>query len=754
MASDKRAARLGLLAAVAVMLFSGIGARLWFLQTVEAQSLQQVVDQRNTSTVLLAPERGQIFDHDGRLLAGNEPIYNIAVGWAAMSRPADRAALFSRLSGWVGVPVEEMEARYDSGNFDPLRPLPIAEDVAENVVIALSERSEDFPGVTMVPSYRRVYPYAPLAAHVVGYMGAITEEDVDHYKQLGYDTSNRGEEVGRAGVELEYETILHGEWGEIVYEVDSHGSVVREISRKEAVNGMDVQLSIDLDIQQYAERLLQTQLRLKRAFTAPNPVVKKPDGTLQPMSLNHGPRVYYEAPAGSVIAMNHQTGQIMAMASYPTFDNRWFSQDISGSEFRELFEIRSDSPDCGDEGQPVCPLDPDRSSLTNRAIQGQYNMGSTFKVFVAWSALHTGLISADQYITDSGTYKAETIPDDVCAQGIKCVWRNSFCTGINGPCRYGAINMQLSLAVSSDVYYYRLGEQFFVSPGTNHLLLQDELRNFGFGAETGIDLPYEFDGRIPDHETKKALVDSGVLAKNEEPRVLLGDVINLAIGQGLLAATPMQLAVGYGAFANGGYVMMPRVVEAIYEPNTPTHPSQPGFVDLNRAVVHERMVPKGRNIPMEFAEPVVNGIRQNITGPGTASNSTTAEELFDVNWSEPQAPPIAGKTGTAQGRFSFPWNDSSVFAGSSQDSTRPWTVVSYLEKAGFGSLGSAPVVKCMFLAMSGITALDPVAIAEPLDPSQDMAAQPQPPLTDLSCMESTNAHTIYPGPVQTGRPPD
>ena len=156
------------------------------------------------------------------------------------------------------------------------------------MVIALSERSEDFPGVTMVQSYRRVYPYAPLAAHVVGYMGAITEEDVDHYRSLGYDTSNRGEEVGRAGVELEYETILHGEWGEIVYEVDSHGSVVREISRKDAVNGMDVQLSIDLDMQQYAERLLQTQLRLKRAFTAPNPIVKKPDGTLQAMSLNHG----------------------------------------------------------------------------------------------------------------------------------------------------------------------------------------------------------------------------------------------------------------------------------------------------------------------------------------------------------------------------------------------------------------------------------------------------------------------------------
>ena len=156
---------------------------------------------------------------------------------------------------------------------------------------------------------------------------------------LGYDTSNRGEDVGRAGVELEYETTLHGQWGEIVYEVDSHGNIVREISRTDAVNGMDIQLSIDLDMQQYAERLLQTQLRLKRAFTAPNPIVEKPDGSRQRMSLNHGDRVYYEAPAGSVVVMNHQTGQVMAMASYPTFDNRWFSQDISEAKFDELFRI-------------------------------------------------------------------------------------------------------------------------------------------------------------------------------------------------------------------------------------------------------------------------------------------------------------------------------------------------------------------------------------------------------------------------------
>ena len=515
MASDKRAARLGLLAAVAVMLFSGIGARLWFLQTVEAQSLQQVVDQRNTSTVLIAPERGQIFDHDGRLLAGNEPIYNIAVGWAAMSRPADRAALFSRLSGWVGVPVEEMEARYDSGNFDPLRPLPIAEDVAENVVIALSERSEDFPGVTMVLSYRRVYPYAPLAAHVVGYMGAITEEDVDHYKQLGYDTSNRGEEVGRAGVELEYETILHGEWGEIVYEVDSHGSVVREISRKEAVNGMDVQLSIDLDIQQYAERLLQTQLRLKRAFTAPNPVVKKPDGTLQadvaqprtacvlrgagrfgdrdepPDRSDHGDGQLPDVRQ-PVVQPGHQWRQVRRAVRDPQRQPGLRRRGPTGVPAGPR-SVVADQP--GDPGPVQHGFD----------VQGVRRLvGPAHRPDQRRPVHHR-----QRDVQGRDDRRTTSAPRASSACGATRSARGS-----TGRAATGAINMQLSLAVSSDVYYYRLGEQFFVSPGTNHLLLQDELRNFGFGAETGIDLPYEFDGRIPDHETKKAdLVDSGVLAE-------------------------------------------------------------------------------------------------------------------------------------------------------------------------------------------------------------------------------------------------
>lgn len=750
MAGDKRAARLGVLAAVAVILFGALGTRLWFLQTVQATGLQQEVDERNTTVVQIRPERGQIIDAKGRLLAGNEATLNVVVDWAFVNRDSDRAALFQRLSGWVDQPVEAMEERYDAERYDRLRPLPIAEDVSEDVATGIRERIEDFPGVSIEVGYRRVYPYAPLASHVIGYMGAITEEDAADYSALGYDTSSVGEDVGRAGVELFYEQQLHGEWGEIVYEVDSHNRVVREIGRTEAVDGVDIQLSIDLDLQQYAERLLVTKLQLQRAYTAPNPIVDKPNGTRQRMDLNSGPTVFYEAPAGSAIVMDHESGQIIAMASYPTFDNRWFSQDISSEKFDELFEVLIDTPECGEEGQPDCAQDPDRATLTNRAIQGQYNMGSSFKPFVAWAALQAGIIGANDWIRDEGTYKARTIDDYNCdVLGVKCVWRNSFCQALNGPCVYGSIDMQNSLAVSSDVYYYGLGEQFFT---TGRELLQTQVQQFGFGAETGVDLPYEFDGRIPDETTKASLVERGVLAEGEEPRVLLGDVINLSIGQGLLAATPMQLAVAYGTLANGGYVMVPRVVSAIYPPNTPAS-TQPGFVDLTGIAPLEQSGPVGTPIAMgDGTSAIVNGLRQNVTGPGINGRSTTAEELFAVGYPD-SAIPVAGKTGTAQGRFSYPWNDSSVFGAFSQDGDRPYTVVAYLEKAGFGSRGAAPVVKCLYLALSDPATLAPVEVSEPLDPTSDLVARPQ-PRVDTMCMESSDANTVYPGPVDPGRPVD
>ena len=239
------------------------------------------------------------------------------------------------------------------------------------------------------------------------------------------------------------------------------------------------------------------------------------------------------------------------------------------------------------------------------------------------------------------------------------------------PCRYGRIDVSSALAVSSDGFFYWLGEQFFLVPGTNHGCCR-RVEQFGFGADTGIDLPNEGDGRVPTNENKADLVERGVLAEGEQPELLLGDVINMSIGQGLLAATPFQVAVAYSALANGGYRMLPHVVQAIYAPNTPAG-DQPGYVDLSRAFSSRPSFPKAPRSRCAGGRATRSSraCAATSSGIGTSAHSTTAGELFNGDYNEPAAIPVAGKTGTAQGAGSFPWNDSSVFAAFSLDSTSP-----------------------------------------------------------------------------------
>ena len=282
MAIDKRATRLGVLALVGVILFSLLGVRLWFLQTVKADELQAVTTAAKTRVVRLAPERGRIFDADGRILADNQRVLTVAVDWQQLRRKTDRLEIFRRLSAWVGVPVEDMEARFQRGIDSPFLPMPIKQGIDEPTAIALQERSEDFPGLQILTEWKRVYPYAPHAAHVVGYMGAITKEQLDTYLEAGY---LRNERVGQFGVELSMERVLHGTWGQRVYEVDAANRPVRLINDVPPINGFDVQLTIDLDLQQYAEQAIETALRARRTQTAPNPKIKKPTGVIEKMDI-------------------------------------------------------------------------------------------------------------------------------------------------------------------------------------------------------------------------------------------------------------------------------------------------------------------------------------------------------------------------------------------------------------------------------------------------------------------------------------
>src|SRR5690606_9496493 len=172
------------------------------------------------------------------------------------------------------------------------------------------------------------------------------------------------------------------------------------------------------------------------------------------------------------------------------FDNRWFEAGLSRTKFEEIFPVTDD---------------PDKSILVNRAVQGRYNLGSTFKPFTAYAALNTGLISPGEYYEDRGTYQLgpESADQARCKAGlIKCEYKNATCGGTGQPCRYGYVNVEDALAVSSDTFFYRIGEQIMIR-NARQPILQAELERFGFGADTGIELPFEFDGTVPDKELKR-----------------------------------------------------------------------------------------------------------------------------------------------------------------------------------------------------------------------------------------------------------
>ena len=422
---------------------------------------------------------------------------------------------------------------------------------------------------------------------------------------------------------------------------------------------------------------------------------------------------------------NFETGQIVAMASYPTFDNRWFTVGLSKAKFKQLFP----EPDKAD------PNRADKSILVNRAIQGQYNLGSTFKPFVAYAGMMAGVRAPDEIFEDTGSWKLD-IDKAKCNEGVRCEYFNAL-GPFGKPSVYGPVKVEDALAVSSDAFFYSIGELMYKKSKT---LLGDEVRQFGFGAKSGIDLPFEFTGRIPTAELKASLIDKGVLRKNESRNMLVGDNVQLAIGQGLLAASPLQLANGYSTIADGGFLHRPHIIRAIYQGGVPG--GAPGYGDFTTATLIQSFdqpeVIQQIDFPEDVKNAIMNGLTRVITGPGvdfpaSVHHYPTAELLFR-NYPD-DALPLAGKTGTAQGADSKPWYDSSVFAAFSRDPSQPYTIVSYLEKAGYGAKASAPLVKCIANALGGQpggVVMDQPTLSDPLDQTSVVPA-PDNVLPDMSC---------------------
>lgn len=529
--------RLAIVGVVVMSLFAAMFARLWYLQVMDANVLADKVVHNATRTLSVPAPRGRILDRQGRVLVDNRYTYVVTLSRVAATRDPP---VLGRLAALFAVPVSDILAKLDNPRFSPYRSIPLFSEVPVDKLVYVKEHGEDFPPdeVGAEQQVERTYPNASLAAHLLGYVGEINDEELKTRRDKGYVS---GEEIGKSGVEQAYEDHLRGRQGRTVLEVDPSGAVLRTLEHEDPQQGDDVQLTIDMDVQRLAEESLEQGLKAAQ---------KRSDRV-----TGKG----FEAPGGAVTVLDPHDGSVLAMASYPTYDPTIFVNGIKPDLFSAMQDPNSHFP------------------LNNRVIAGQYAPGSTFKLATATAALTRRLINpATTFPDDNGIF---TIPR---CRG-QCSFRNA-----QGQ-HYGRVPLARAITVSSDVFFYNLGAAFWEQRsrfGDN--AIQDAAHSFGLGQRTGISISGEAVGRVSDPEARKRAHERNPTAF-PEANWFVGDNVNLAVGQGETVVTPLQLANAYAAFGNGGTLWQPKVLARVTDRSgrevVPQVPARAlGHLDLPPAV--------------------------------------------------------------------------------------------------------------------------------------------------------------------------
>jgi penicillin-binding protein 2 len=616
---DSTRLRLGVLGVVVLSLFVTMLARLWYLQVLVAPELRVEAQANSVRLVYTEAPRGRILDRNGNVLVDNRIVPTVVVDREVA---ADNPEVLANLSAYLGVPLPDLQRRLEDQRFSQYKPVPVAEDVPKEKVVYLREHEDDFPGVGVVQVTQRAYPHETLAAHLLGYVGEINDSELESRRSAGY---REGDTIGKSGVELAYEDALRGTAEVEKLQVDVEGRVLRSLGKQPAVPGHDVQLSIDLEVQRLSEESLKQGLEAANVSWDPDQLKR------------------FIAPGGSVVVEDPRDGAILAMASYPTYHPKEFVNGITARRFEELQDPAGYFP------------------LTNRAIQGQYAPGSTFKPITALAALEKEIIAPETTINDTGTFKL----------GPQ-TFRNAF--GASN----GNVDMARALTVSSDVYFYQLGAALDGKKKWGGYPIQDIAKSLGFGRPTAIELPYELDGRVPDADSRKRQHDANPEAF-PFPDWYQGDTVNLAVGQGDLVVTPLQLANAYATLVNGGTVWAPHVGSAIRDvvrdSSVPVEPRQQAKAE---------MPPEGRGAILQGLERVVT------SEEGTAAPAFSGFPLATF--------PIAGKTGTAE---VFGKQDTALFVGFGPVFDPRYVVAAVMEESGFGASAAAPVVRRIFDGLVG-----------------------------------------------------
>src|SRR5579884_215461 len=572
--------RLAVLRALIAGLLAILALRLWQVQIVQGDYFLRLSQEHGLRVTSIPAPRGLIVDRRGRPIAATRPAFTVAVLPMEMRHPREEVPLLARL---LALDPQDVTRRLAASRDRPFEPVRLRRDVPKEVVAAVEESRMDLPGVLVEIEPVRQYIYRDLAAHLLGYLGEISDAELRSLRAQGYGP---GELIGKDGIERAYDRYLRGRNGQIQVEVDAQGRPFRTLGTVPAVPGDTVVLGLDLDVQRAAEAAL-------------------------------GDR------AGAVVAMDPANGAIVAMVSHPAFDTDLFSAGITRAAWSSLLR------------------DP-RQPLIDRAIQGGYPTGSVFKIVTASAALDLGLVNPDTRFYCPGFYNlGGHIFHDHEA--------------------HGHLNFLDAIAQSCNVVFWTVSRPV----GPEHLAAY--ARMFGLGQRTGIDLPQESRGVVPDPGWKRRVYRQPWYA---------GDTLNTAVGQGYVLATPLQVARMLAAVANGGELVTPHVVTEVRSPEGQVvariAPPSAGRVRVSAQTMAV--------LQAGLAAVVTRGTASSIQIPGLA---------------------VAGKTGTAENPHGKP---HAWFAGYAPADAPRLVVVAIVENAGFGAEFAAPIVRRVVEAAFGIPA--------------------------------------------------
>ncbi len=623
--SPQLGVRVAVIGGIAMALFAIIFFRLWYLQVLSGEQYVQKADANTLRDLPIAAPRGQILDREGQAIVSSRITNAVQIVPSALPPAgAPRLALYRRLGSLLGMSAGHIEALVIKGRTAvPYAPVTIKTDAGRGVLTELAERQNDYPGVVQEPVSIREYPYGEMAAQVLGYVGQVNKEEL---AKSAFRGVQQGTVVGQEGLEYFYDHYLRGQAGMRRVEVNAEGyPVASSIAPIAPHAGHSLQVTLDLPLQQESEKALREGMEHARASAKP-------------------------AIAGAFVALNPLNGEVLAIGSAPAFDPNQFARPMTESEYRQL------------EGSGTVP-----GRLTDRAANGAYPTGSTFKPITAMAALESNVITPTE---DLGAGRCITVSGE------------KFCNA--GEAEYGAVGLVQALKVSSDTYFFEVGKL----ANAHGEVIQQKAKELGVGEPTGIDLPTEFPGVVPDRkwlaeenqaESKYEREHHGqrgfIVAEPGAPWTV-GYNMDLAVGQGALLTDPLQMAVAYStlatAYMNGGEgtVVTPHLGKQIDE-------TDGGL--LQTLSFPERKV----HLNDYDLSLVMEGIHDAASEPGGTSAEVWA------GWNQSQHP-VYGKTGTAEHAGK---EDQSWYMCYIGDPKHPIVIAVTVEEGGFGAETAAPIAR-------------------------------------------------------------